>query len=216
MSIGLVRRNRGPVHNDIRHKEMKSTLLSLSLALALTACGTTSSTKLDVTVVDASKLQLLDERPPEQRLASQSASSIGTITRLGDDSVSPPPAALVRTWLYRGMPDALANKRVALTRFAVEIYDPAVTVDHQRLGTAAGGIPGSNAASAGLAGGLITGIESIRSTKTVGAKIELRIDDQLVAARGGGSFQGRVTETDINAVITDALDDLVRKVRSAQ
>jgi hypothetical protein len=195
---------------------MKSILLSVSLALALTACGTTSSTKLDVTVVDASKLPLLDERPPEQRLASQSTSSIGTLTRLGDDSVSPQPVALVRTWLYRGLPDALATRRVALTRFAIEIYDPAVTVDHQRLGTAAAGVPGANAASAGLAGGLITGIESIHSTKTVGAKIELRIDDKVVAARGGGSFQGRVTEADINAVITDALDDLVRKLRAAQ
>lgn len=195
---------------------MKSILLALSFALALTACGTTSSTKLDVTVVDASKLPLLDERSPEQRLASQSTSSIGTITRLGDDSVSPPPAALVRTWLYRGLPDALATRRIALTGFAIEIYDPAVTVDHQRLGTAAAGVPGGNAASAGLAGGLIIGIESIRSTKTVGAKIELRIDDKVVAARGGGSFQGRVTEADINAVITDALDDLVRKLRAAQ
>jgi hypothetical protein len=49
-------------------------------------------------------------------------------------------------------------------------------------------------------------VERIKSEKYVGVRISGKLGDNSFTSRGDGNFKGRVSETDINSVITQALE----------
>lgn len=190
---------------------MRSIASSLAV-LALVGCGTVGSTKLDVRTSEPVAFSFLDERPAEQRATLKSQEMYGELTRLGDDAITPTGPALLKTWLNEKLSTRLAGATVVLREFSVEILDPAVSIDEGRFGAAMESTPGADPVSGLLARWLIGGIESVKSDKTVGVRISGKIRDREFSGRGGGSFKGRVSEDNINSVITQALDAAVADI----
>lgn len=189
-------------------------LSALFALLLLSACGTTSTTRLNVVPVERTSFTFSDERPFTQRLGGKVLRPYGEETNLADDEITPPPVKLFQTWLQRELAKPLAGTAVSLQLFTVEVLDPAVTIDEQRFSNAANSTPGANPLSAGLARLLVRGIESARSSKTVDVRIGAAINGKEVSARGNGHFKGRVTEDDISSVIRQALDAFVKEAKA--
>lgn len=184
----------------------------LLVASIVASCGTTSSTKLDIRPTGVVSFDFRDERPAEQRLTRKSRVSYGEMTLLGDDGISPEPPALFRTWLEKALSKELAGRVVALREFSVQIIAPDAVVDEQGFSTAAGATPGANAVATMLARALVGGVGSAGSEKMVSVRIGGRVADREFSARWGGSFKGRITEEDVNSVIVQALDAMVKEV----
>jgi hypothetical protein len=184
----------------------------VATALALSGCGSVATTKLNVTSKEVTSFAFRDERPLELRLSYKNAASYGETTRLGDDSISPSGPVLVKAWLHDKLGARLAGKKIVLTEFSVEVFDPAVSINEQNFQNAMASTPGAGPLAGALARLLVGGIESARSDKTVGVKIGGKIDDDDFNARGGGAFKGRVLGDDINSVITQALDNTVSEI----
>lgn len=191
------------------------TLPAFLVVLLLSACGTTSSTRLNVVPVEKTSFAFSDERPFEQRLGGKVARSYGDETTLGDEAITPPPAKLFQTWLQRELAGPLSGIAVSLKTFTVEVLEPTVSVNEQQFSNAASSAPGANPLSIGLARLLVGGIESARSSKTVDVKVNAGIGGKEVSARGNGHFKGRVTEDDISTVIRQALDEFVKQAKEA-
>jgi hypothetical protein len=180
----------------------------LSACLAVCACGTTSTAQMNVVPVAATSFTLVDERPPEQRRQGKVQSISGETTRFGDDSLSPPAPALVRTWLQNHLSSSLGGKEVVLKSFDASVYDPAVTV-HEVPGTE--GMFG--VAGGALGRGMMSMFQSSSGHKYVNVNIELMVDGKTIQARKAGQFRGRVSEEDILGVVKSALDETVAQIR---
>lgn len=190
---------------------MRKTITAALLAVSLAGCGTATMTRLDVKTVDNAAFRLVDERTAEQRTSSTNTHSYGNTTRLGDDAITPSPLALTRTWLSKTLPDWLRNKVVALREFTVQISVPNAEIDEARFQSAVLSTPGGIVA-APLARLFITGIENMRTPKSVTATIVVSAEGRDYSATDGRSFQGRVTEENIGTVVSGALDALLKTI----
>ena len=184
----------------------------LLATLWMAGCGTAGTTKLDVPPPKFAAFEIKDERPAEQRTSSKTKESYGEVSRLGDDAMTPPGPDLLKAWLGDKIGTRLSGKQIVLSEFSVQVVDPAVQVNEQRFGNAMKSTPGANAVSGVLARWLIGGIESVKSDKTIGVRIAGKFDGSDFAARGGGSFKGRVSQANINSVITQALEGAVTEI----
>jgi len=181
-------------------------MYTTAVLLALTGCGTVTSTKLDLAVHQAPDFEILDERPAETRVTHKSQNPEGEVTSLGDDGVNPSGPLLLQSWLSKSFSSRLSGKKLTLQEFSVEITDPTVTVDNQGFSNAVASTPGADPLSAMLAYWLIVGVERVKSEKYVGVRISGKLGDNAFTSRGDGNFKGRVSESDINSVITQALE----------
>jgi hypothetical protein len=177
-----------------------------AFAMALSGCGTVASTKLDIASHQPPTFELVDERPAEVRVTRKSSGLEGDVTSLGDDGINPAGPKLLQSWLSQHFSSRIAGRQLILQEFSVEITDPTVSVDNQEFGTAVAATPGADPLSAMLAYWLIVGVERIKSEKYVGVRISGKLGDNSFTSRGDGNFKGRVSETDINSVITQALE----------
>lgn len=187
-------------------------LLTMLTVLLLFGCGTTGSTRIDIAPAKFTAFDIKDARPLDQRVSSKATESYGEISRLGDDAITPSGPQLLKVWLGEKLGERLSGKMIVLSEFSVQIVDPKVTLDEHRFSNAMASTPGANAVSGLLARWLIGGIESVKSDKTVGVRITGTVDSAEFSARGGGSFKGRVSEANINSVITQALDSVVIEI----
>jgi len=187
-------------------------LIAITLiAITLQGCGTVGSTKLNTQPVQSTVFEFQDQRPEEQRITAKFHEPGGEITQLGDDAVSPPSPDLVKTWLNNKLSYQLAQKKVVLKEFSVRILDPTVSIDEQRFEQSTAS-SGADPISSLLARWLITATESARSEKTVSVQIAGKVGEQEFTGSGRGSFKGRVTENNINSVITQALDAAIADI----
>jgi hypothetical protein len=177
-----------------------------AFAMALSGCGTVASTKLDIASHQPPTFELVDERPAEVRVTRKSSGPEGEVTSLGDDGINPAGPKLLQSWLSHHFSSRIAGRQLILQEFSVEITDPTVSVDNQGFSTAVASTPGADPLSAMLAYWLIVGVERIKSEKYVGVRISGKLGDNSFTSRGDGNFKGRVSETDINSVITQALE----------
>jgi hypothetical protein len=184
----------------------------LLATLSAIGCGTVGSTKLDVTPPTFAAFEIQDERPAERRTSSKTNESYGEVSRLGDDAMTPPGPELLKAWLGDKIGARLSGKQIVLSEFSVEVVDPAVQINEQGFNNAMASTPGANAVSGLLARWLIGGIESAKSDKTVGVRIAGKFAGSDFAARGGGSFKGRVSQANINSVIAQALEGAVTEI----
>jgi hypothetical protein len=177
------------------------------MAFALAACGTTSTTRLDVRVADKTSFSFTDLRKADDKLSSVEPGPRATVTILGDDAISPKPADLVRSWLQGEAAAKLEGKQIQLTRFRVEISDPGGKIDD--AGLAASSVV--NPIGALLALPLIGTIESANAPKTVYVNIAIAVDGAEIYDISVDVFKGRVSESNINEVIRRTLVSLTRK-----
>lgn len=172
----------------------------VAVFILLAACGTVESTKIDARGDETLIFDFQDHRPPPERTTTRWGTGGEVLTRLGDESITPSGPALFRTWLHNKGSAALEGKRVVLQEFLVTVYEPPVRAH-----------PAAD--FAGLVGLLVGhGIAAATSTKVVSVRISGTVDSQEFVAFGNGSFRGRVSESDINTVIREALDSAVAKV----
>lgn len=179
--------------------------------LLLFGCGTVTSTKFDLPVASrAATFDLRDERPSEERLGRKSKEAYSEITFLADDGLSPPGPLLLKSWLGQKLSDRIGGKQIVLTKFLVSVSDPVTSINEQAYSNAMASTPGVNVFSGLLARWTIGGIESARSSKTVGVRIEAKIGDQAFSGIATGSFAGRVSESNVNSIIMQALEETVK------
>lgn len=181
-------------------------------ALLLTGCGTAGSTKVEVAAATFTAFEIKDDRSTEERASSQTTESYGEVSRLGDDAITPSGPQLLKAWLGDKLGERLSGKTIVLSEFSVQVVDLKVTINERGFGNAMASTPGASPMSGLLARWLIGGIESAKSDKTVGVRIGGKIDNVNFSARGGGSFKGRVSEANINSVITQALDNAATEI----
>jgi len=184
-------------------------IIPFCLLLLLAACGTTGSVKVAISVPTTTSFIFSDRRPDTQRI-SRAPTQSDSESYYGDDVVSPPAPDVLRAVLERRQAVAFRGKTITLTDLVISVKDPAVSVDGERLRTAASSVPGG-AAAAPLAGLLILGIERIRSQKWVYVRIRGLVGDAEFSAYRNDSYSGRVTEENIQttlmAVIEAAAND---------
>lgn len=129
---------------------------------------------------------------------------------LGDDSVTPRPADLVKTVLYRDAGQKLAGRKVQLTRFRLEITDPGGKVDDARLAATAGA-PGVGVLEVLLARPIIGAIEDARAVKVVVISVSVNIDGTEVLNEYRTPYTGRVTEANLNEALLEQMRQLAAK-----
>lgn len=190
---------------------MRYTSLLLML-LSLAGCGTASTTHLDVSSTQAPMFELVDARTAEAKLSSKSNRPEGQIVSLGDDAVQPAGPMLMQSWLSNRFQTRIQGHQLTLEEFAVEVTDPAVSVDAEGINRSANVTPGAGPLAGALAYWLIVAIEHTRSDKYVGVRISGKLGDQAFTARGDDTFKGHVTESDINAVIMQALESMAEQI----
>ncbi len=186
-------------------------IATVLIVVILQGCGTAGSLKLNLQPIQSTVFEFQDQRPEEQRITAKYHESSGEITQLGDDAVSPSGPDLVKTWLNNKLSSQLAQKKVVLKEFSVRIFDPTVSIDEQRFEQSTAS-SGADPISSLLARWIITGIESSKSEKAVSVQIAGKIGDQEFTGSGRGSFKGRVTESNINSVIVQALDAVISDI----
>lgn len=184
-------------------------------AMALSACGTVNSTRLEVAAPAFTGFEVRDERPLPQRTSAKTVESHGEITSLGDDAIAPSAPELLKAWLGGKLGERLSGRTIVLSEFFVQITDPNVSLDEGRLNQAMASTPGADALSGLVARWIIGGIESARADKTVGVRIGGKVDQKEFWAGASGLFKGRVSETDINSVIAEALGNASAEIEKA-
>lgn len=178
-------------------------LASLLATFLVAACGTVTTTTLDVKSDEKYVFDLQDHRPSVERRGERTTEYGNTLTRLGDENISPAGPVLLRTWLHRKGPASIEARRIVLTEFAVTVFEPAV---HVPAGMAAAGL-------LGLIGG--HGIEAVRSYKVVSVRVTGTVDGEEFQGFASDRFRGRVQHADINKVIERALDHTVERIAAA-
>jgi hypothetical protein len=172
---------------------------AFALALALTACGTVESTKLDVKSTETRIFEFQDHRLPAARETTRTGRDGDVLTRLGDDRLSPSGPALLRAWLHNKGPAALEGKRVVLEEFLVQVYEPLPMTAGMEV--------------AGFMGLLVAhAIAATDGPKVVTVRISGTVNGMEFAAMRLRDFKGRLQEREINSVITEALDEATAKI----
>jgi len=186
---------------------LRITSLALS-ALLLVACGTTSNAKLELQVQESVGFSFEDIRPAEARMSTTVSGPEGLVTVLGDESISPRPADLIKTVLQQDAGSHLAGKKVQLTAFRFEITDPGGKVDDARLAAVA---PVVGILAALIARPIIGAIEDARAVKTVAISAWLVVNGVEVSHDYRTTYQGRVTEANVNEALREYLKQLAAK-----
>lgn len=156
--------------------------------------------------------EFADLRAQKPARTLEERDSLGTTTDLGEDAYVRPSATLVTAWLQDRVGAALAGKRVELTAFSAQVFEPAA--GNTGLGPARAPMPAAQGAGASVVLGNALGVAIIeaiarRSTSTlVSARIEARVNGELVVGVSRQSLKGRISKEDIYQVIHEALDDL--------
>lgn len=182
------------------------------IGILFSGCGTTTTVKLTTPLPEATSFTFRDERPPEQRLSRTDGGSFGANVFFGDDSLTPPVPELLKASLENRLHVELAGRTVSLTDFVVNVFDPAVSVDIDRVHSAAGSVPGGYAA-APLAGLFILGIEKVKSEKIVHIEIKGKMDLTEFSTTVSDRYRGRVTEDNIRTSLTKSLEQVVSEVK---
>jgi hypothetical protein len=154
---------------------------------------------------DKTEFAFQDQRAADQRLSRTLNSIAGQNSYFGDDN-------LLKAWLHNKLAAQLKDKQVTLLEFVVNVYDPAVSVDMDRVNANARVTP-NGAALAPLTGLFIHGIESVTSEKVVQVKIQGKVQTDEFSAVESENFRGRVTESNIQTIIIRALDKAVADVK---
>ncbi len=183
------------------------------LALAVASCGTTSSVKLSIAPPERINFQFSDERPIGERISRTQDSEAGTTSYYGDESISPSPPDLFKSYMAKNLSELLSNKNVKLTSFLVSASDPRLAIDPDRYFDAVNSVPNANPLGAILALPLILGIESIKSQKIVSVHIRGALNDQEFSTVCSDSFRGRATENNVQTVILACLDKVADGIR---
>jgi hypothetical protein len=171
-----------------------------AILVLLAACGTVESTKMTVGGDETLIFDFQDHRPPPERMSARSGTRGEVLTRLGDESITPPGPVLLRSWLHNKGPAALEGRRVVLQEFLVHVYEPPVRAH-----------PAADAA--GLLGLLVGhGIAAATSPKNISVRISGTVDGQEFTAYVIRSLTGRVSESHINSVMREALDSAVASI----
>jgi hypothetical protein len=172
----------------------------------LAGCGTTGSIQANLAPVEGTNFILVDGRSVDQRTGSKFKESSGTdVSIFGDDLITPPPPVLVKSWLHHQGSRAIAGRTLYLRQFEVRVEEPPVAVDEARFSQAASSTPGAGFLGVLLARAVVGSIEIVRGDKNVLLSIEGALDQWPFKVRSGGSFKGRVTESDVMSVINSAL-----------
>ena len=195
-----------------RVKNFMQCFVLVFLAMALSACGTTTSVKLAIKTPDKTSFIFRDERLPEQKISRTDNSSLGATMIYGDDKLSPSVTEMLRAKLHERLSTQLEGKTVFLAKFYVRVFEPTASVDFNRLNTAAASVPGGYAA-APLAGLLILGIENIKSEKIVSIDIEGTVDNTKFTTSVSDSYRGRVTEENMRTSLQHALEQFTTELQ---
>ena len=174
---------------------LPSRVVSAFALLALSACGTTTSVTVPITVPTSTSFKLIDSRPHEQ-LLSRSPTATDPEFYLGDDAIRPAAPDILRATIERRASKQFIGKTIILTDVVVSVKVLNVSVDAGRLIASTPPVPASVAAGP-LAAVAIYGIESVRSKKWVYVRMRGTIDDKEFSAYRTDSFAGRVSEANI-------------------
>lgn len=185
----------------------------LVLLAGLAGCGTVDSTRIDYKPADTMSFRFEDERPVEERLTTKGRSPAGHTTLLADDSITPPGPVLLKAKLSETLGGKISGRKVVLSEFSVQIFEPVAVVNEQAFQSAANSVPGAGIAGVLFGRLLVGGIEAVKSEKTVRVRIAGAVDAAKFEATEYGTFRGRVTEDDINSVILKALDGTASRIR---
>lgn len=187
--------------------------LSLAfLAILLSACGTTTSVRYATQVPESTSFSFRDERPTVEKHSRKDRSLLGTTLFFGDDNLTPAGPELLKAALESRLHASLRGKTVSLNEFTVYVYDSAAPFGSERLHGAAS-LP-SGYAAAPFAG-LISGIDKVRSDKIVRVRIKGDVDLIRFSTNTADTYRGRVTEQNIQATLSKALDAAVSEVEHA-
>jgi hypothetical protein len=106
----------------------------------------------------------------------------------------------------------LAGKTVSLSEFNVYVHEGGATLDPDRLNAVAASTPGGYA-GAPFAGLLLRGVEKTRSDKTVRIQIKGKVGVTEFSSSTADTYRGPVTEEDMQATLTKALDEATAQVQ---
>lgn len=189
--------------------------LILATAALLSACGTTSSLKLSMSVPKNTSFVLVDDRPLKLKASRVDKYDVETITTIGDDNLDPPPPAIVKTWLSDRLGPKLKNKTVKLTKFDVEVEIPIANINGNNLNTAAESTGAySNPLALALGGFLVLGINSMTEQKNVRIEIITSIDQHEFSGSSSSWIRGRVTEANVRTTLEAALANLTKEIQT--
>jgi hypothetical protein len=185
-------------------------LPGLFLLLGATACGVAD--RVQIRGPTADPVAITDARPASARQGFSGAEPGGQRRHFGDAELSPSPPALLAGALaardHNG-PTASAvgvAPAVVLSDFSVEVFVPAVQLpgssDVATASTTAGGV------GAVVGYGVVAGIETARSRKTITVRIAGSIDGQPFGVRVDEEVRGRVTGRRVARLVRSALDQV--------
>jgi hypothetical protein len=183
------------------------TLFLILIAAVLSACGTTSSVRVMVPVMERVAFNFSDARPPEERRSRIEESKFWTTSYYADETLSPAAPELFKHFLAAKLNDALSGRSVKLIEFSVMASDPRVFINNN-IDLAAGFTPKPNPLGVMLAAPFILGIESIKSQKRVAVKIRAAVNEQEFSSQCSGAFRGRATEENIRSIVLDCLQKI--------
>jgi len=190
---------------------MQKIAFCLLVSTFLCGCATTSTTKLNIDVPSQVNFIFTDLRDFDTRQSIKASGSQGDVTVMGDDAITPPPAELVRSMLYIEAGHKLAGKSVQLTRFRLEIVNPGGKIDEEQLHNVASSTPGMSPAAVVLAKPFIQLIEDTRSFKQISVNLAVVINNVEVSHILASTYQGRITEDNVNEVLRESLRQLAQK-----
>lgn len=181
--------------------------------MLLAGCGTISSIYSSARIPDSTSFAFRDERPAEERQSRTDRSRHGRVLYFGDDRVNPPGPELLKASLENRLRTILAGKTVSLSEFNVYVHDAGAPLDRERLNAFAASTPGGYA-GAPFAGLLMTGVEKGRmDKKTVRIQIKGTVDRIEFASDTADTYSSRLTQDDLQATLTKALDEATLQVQ---
>jgi hypothetical protein len=182
------------------------------VATLLAGCGTISAIRSAARLPESTSFAFRDERPPEERQSRTDKSRYGKVVYFGDDRVTPPGPELLKASLESRLHAKLAGKTVSLSEFNVYVHEGGATLDPDRLNTVAAATPGGYA-GAPFAGLLLRGVEKTRSDKTVRIQIKGKVGPTEFSSSTADTYHGRITEQDMEATLSKALDEATVQVQ---
>jgi hypothetical protein len=183
------------------------------VAILLAGCGTISSINFGARLPEKISFAFRDERPPEEKNSRTDRSRYGKVLYFGDDRVTPTGPELLKASLESRLHAMLAGKTVSLSEFSVYVHDAGASLDRKHLNAFAASTPGGYA-GAPFAGLLLGGVEKAKSDKkTVRIQIRGTVDRAEFASDTADTYSTRITEEDMQATLSKALDEATLQVQ---
>jgi hypothetical protein len=185
----------------------------IATAALVAGCGTISSIKSAARLPEKISFAFRDERPSEQKNSRTDSSGYGRVLYFGDDRVSPTGPELLKASLEMRLHEMLAGKTVSLSAFNVYVHDAGASLDRKHLNAFAAATPGGYA-GAPFAGLLLGGVEKAKTDKkTVRIQIRGTVDRVEFASDTADTYSSRITEEDMQATLSKALDEVTLQVQ---